>query len=80
MPYSFGQVGFASLVEVKLKVKVKVVTYRVQSDLIHHNNPSLLNLLFQLLHSRRDVRRRDHMLLGPDSRLDHLRVERVRNQ
>lgn len=54
--------------------------HRVQSNLVHDNNSSLLNVLFQLLHRRRHVRRRDHVRLGPDRRLDHLRVESVRNQ
>lgn len=55
-------------------------TYRVQTDLVHDRDTSLLALLVQLHHGRRDVRRRHDILLGADGRLDDQRVEGVGDQ
>jgi hypothetical protein len=55
-------------------------THRVQSNLVHDRDASLLAVLLQLLHGRRDVRRRHDILLGPNGALDHLGVEGVRDE
>lgn len=54
--------------------------YRIQPNLIHNGNPRLLALVLQLQHSRGDIRRGNHIGLGPDTRLDDQRVESVRDQ
>lgn len=54
--------------------------YRIQPNLIHNRNSRLLALVLQLQHRRRDIRGRDDVGLGADTRLDHQRVEGVRDQ
>lgn len=57
-----------------------MVDTRVQTNLVHNGDTSLLALLIQLHHSRRDVRGRDNVLLGADGRLDDQSVEGVGDQ
>lgn len=57
-----------------------MVDTRVQTNLVHDGDTSLLALLIQLHHSRRNVRGRDNMFLGADSRLDNQGVEGVGDQ
>ena len=57
-----------------------VGTYRIQTDLIHDRDTSLLSIRLQLLHSRRDVRSRHDILLGANSGLDDLGVVGVGNE
>lgn len=54
--------------------------YRIKTNLIHNGDASLLNVLLQLHHRRRNVRRRDDILLSPDGSLDHRRMVSVRNK
>lgn len=51
-----------------------------QANLVHDSDTSLLALRVELLHSRRDIRGSDNILLSADSRLDNSGVESVGNQ
>ena len=59
---------------------VQVVDTRVQTNLVHDSDTSLLAVLVQLHHGRGDVRGRDNVLLGTDGRLDNQGVESVGDQ
>jgi len=59
---------------------VQVVDTRVQTNLVHDSDTSLLAVLVQLHHCRGDVRGRDNVLLGTDGRLDNQGVESVGDQ
>lgn len=54
--------------------------YRVQTNLVHNRDPSLLALFIQLGHCGRDVRRGDDIRLRADSRLDDEHMEGVWDQ
>lgn len=58
----------------------QMVNPRVKTNLIHDGNASILALLVQLHHGRRDVAGRDDILLVADTRLDNEVVEDVRDQ
>lgn len=53
---------------------------RTQANLVHDCNASILALLVELHHGRRNIARGDDMLLLSDSRLDHSGVEGVGDQ
>lgn len=54
--------------------------YRVQTNLVHNCDPSLLALFIQLGHCGRDVRRGDDIRLRADSRLYDKHMEGVWDQ
>lgn len=51
-----------------------------QANLVHDSDTSLLALLVEFLHSRRDIRGGDNILLSANSRLDNSGVESVGDQ
>ena len=59
---------------------VKVVNARIDADLVHDGDASILGLLIQLPHERVDIARGDHVFLELDGRLDHQDVKGPRNQ
>ena len=54
--------------------------YRVQTNFIHHRDPSLLAFLVQLIHCRRRIGSGDDVGLGANGRLDDEDMEGVRDQ
>ena len=59
---------------------VQVVDTRVEANLVHDHDTSLLDLLLKLTDPRADIARRDHIRLALDRGLDDGNMVDVRNE